>query len=135
MAGKSTVLEVQTHTSDEFVDLTSRVKSFVQGSGVASGIAVIFCPHTTAGVTVQENTDPLLKEDILGALERAVPRDLPYKHGEGNAHSHVKAAMLGSSCTVPIENGKLQLGTWQAIYFVEFDGPRRRTVQVRVIAG
>lgn len=128
-------IDIQTQASDEFVDVTAKVRNLVQQSGVSSGVAVIFCPHTTAALMIQENTDPDLKEDIVAALERAVPRNLPYKHGEGNAHAHVKAAMIGSSCHVPIEGGKLLLGRWQAIYFVEFDGPRRRTLQVKVIAG
>lgn len=129
------VLELQTQASDEFVDLTNKVKAAVQQSGISSGMVLIYCPHTTAGLMIQENTDPALKEDIIAALERAVPRDRPYKHGEGNAHAHVKAAMIGNSCQIPIEGGKLLLGRWQGIYFVEFDGPRRRTVQVKVIAG
>ncbi|WP_373044610.1 secondary thiamine-phosphate synthase enzyme YjbQ [Vulgatibacter sp.] len=129
------VLEIQTQTADEFVDLTAKVKAVVQQSGVTAGTVVVFCPHTTAGITVQENTDPALKEDLFEALERMVPRDRPQKHGEGNAHAHMKAAMIGSSATVLVEGGKLLLGQWQAIYFVEFDGPRRRTVQVKVMAG
>lgn len=128
-------LELQTTAEAEFVDLTSKVKGLVQKSGVSSGIVVVYCPHTTAGVTIQENTDPGLKEDILEALERTVPKDRPYRHTEENAHSHVKAALLGSSATAIVEGGKLLLGTWQGIYFVEFDGPRRRTVHVKVIAG
>lgn len=130
-----THLDIETHASDEFVDLTARVRAAVQQSGIQSGVVVVYCPHTTAGITVQENTDPALKEDLLGGLERIAPRDFPWKHGEGNAHAHLKAALLGSSCTVPVANGRLQLGRWQAIYFVEFDGPRRRTVQVQVIPG
>jgi len=128
------VIEIQTQSDDAFYDLTPKVKSLVQASGAASGAVLIYCPHTTAGVTVQENTDPALKDDLLGALARMAPADGPWKHGEGNAHAHMKAALLGSSCTVPVENGKLLLGQWQAIYFVEFDGPRRRTVQVKVLA-
>lgn len=129
------VIEIQTQKEDAFYDLTAKVKAFVQASGVSSGGVLVYCPHTTAGITVQENTDPALKDDLLRALERMAPADGPWKHGEGNAHAHMKAALLGSSCTVPIENGKLLLGQWQAIYFVEFDGPRRRTVQVKVLAG
>lgn len=129
------VLEIQTQASDEFVDLTSRVKAAVQQSGIPRGMVVLYCPHTTAGLMIQENTDPALKEDIIAALERAVPRDRPYKHGEGNAHAHVKAALIGTSCQIPIEGGRLLLGRWQGIYFVEFDGPRRRTIHVQVIAG
>ena len=128
------VLELQTQKEDAFHDLTAKVKACVQASGATSGAVVVFCPHTTAGLTVQENTDPALKADLLAALDRMAPADGPWQHGEGNAHAHMKAALLGSSCTVPIENGKLLLGQWQAIYFVEFDGPRRRTVQVKVLA-
>jgi secondary thiamine-phosphate synthase enzyme len=128
------LIEIQTEKKDAFYDLTAKVKACVQASGVASGAVLVYCPHTTAGITVQENTDPALKDDLLLALDRMVPADGPWKHGEGNAHAHMKAALLGSSCTVPIENGKLMLGPWQAIYFVEFDGPRRRTFQVKVLA-
>ncbi len=129
------VLEVETSAAEQFLDLTSKVKGLVQKSGVADGIVVVYCQHTTAAIAVQENTDPGLKDDILGALERAVPKDLPYKHNEPNAHAHVRAALLGSSATVLLDKGKLLLGAWQAIYLVELDGPRRRSVQVKILAG
>ena len=126
-------IEIQTHLSDEFVDITDEVRQAVQRSGVQSGMVLVYCPHTTAGVTVQENTDPALKEDLFAAFEALVPRDRPWKHGEGNAHAHARAVLVGSSCTLPVESGRIHLGRWQAIYFVEFDGPRRRTVQVKVV--
>src|SRR5688572_1020571 len=113
------VLEIKTDAAEQFVDLTSKVKGLVQKSGVQSGLAVVYCQHTTAGLTIQENTDPALKEDILAALERAVPKGAAYKHNEENAHAHVRAALLGSSATVLIDGGKLLLGAWQAIYLVE----------------
>ena len=127
-------IDVQTHASDEFVDITDRVQAAVAASGVKDGAALVYCPHSTAGILVQENADPDLKEDLLGALERLAPRNHRWKHAEGNAHAHVKATLTGTSCTVPVEAGRLQLGRWQAIYLVEFDGPRRRTVQVKVLS-
>jgi secondary thiamine-phosphate synthase enzyme len=95
-------------------------------------MAVIFIPHTTAGVTINENADPDVIHDILLGLRKAFPRDSNYLHGEGNSHAHIKASMMGSSCTVFIENGNLKLGTWQGIYFCEFDGPRTRKVEVKI---
>lgn len=127
-------IEVQTSAAEEFIDLTARIRALVQQSGVSEGLAVVHCPHTTAALVIQENADPVLKEDILEALEAAVPKGRTYRHAEGNAAAHVKAAMLGSGATVLISGGKLLLGTWQAIYFVELDGPRRRTIQVKLVA-
>jgi secondary thiamine-phosphate synthase enzyme len=127
-------IEIETHASEEFVDLTGRVQDALSRTGRADGAVLVYCPHTTAGITVQENTDPALKEDLLAGLEALAPRNRPWKHAEGNAHAHLKAAMLGSSCLVPVANGRLQLGRWQAIYLVEFDGPRRRSVQVKVLS-
>jgi secondary thiamine-phosphate synthase enzyme len=95
---------------------------------------VVYVPHTTAGVTINENADPSVRADIVMALERLVPRDLPFAHLEGNADAHVKASLMGSSVTIPVQDGRLRLGTWQGIYFAEFDGPRRRRVLVSVLA-
>ena len=134
MARAAQVFEIRTRSKEEFVDLTAKVRAFVEQSRVDEGTVVVFCPHTTAGVTVQENTDPALKRDILAALESMVPSNRPYGHSEGNAPAHVKAALLGTSCTLLIDGGRLLLGRWQGIYFVEFDGPRDRTVQVKIFA-
>jgi len=134
MARAAQVFELHTKSKEEFVDLTAKVRTFVERSGVEDGTVVVFCPHTTAGLTVQENTDPALKRDILAALESMVPSNRPYGHSEGNAPAHVKAALLGTSCTLVIDGGKLLLGRWQGIYLVEFDGPRDRMVQAKIFA-
>jgi secondary thiamine-phosphate synthase enzyme len=120
--------EVQTQRRVSFVDVTRDVAGLVRDAG--DGAAMVFVPHTTAGVTINEDADPSVRADIEMALERLVPHDLPFAHLEGNSDAHVKASLLGSSVLVPVSGGALQLGTWQGIYFAEFDGPRRRRVLV-----
>ena len=115
-----------------FIDITGRVRKIVAAGKVQNGLCQIFVPHTTAGVTINENADPDVVTDMLAALNRMVP-DLPYLHGEGNSPAHVKSSLVGCSLTVPIMEGRLCLGTWQGIYFCEFDGPRTRNVWVQVI--
>ena len=126
-------IQIRTKAREEFVDLTADLERLVAASGIKSGICVVSVPHTTAGVTVNENADPDVKADIAMALRKIVPDTLPYTHGEGNGPAHVKASLVGSSTTLVVEGGKLQLGTWQAIYFCEFDGPRTRQVWVQII--
>jgi secondary thiamine-phosphate synthase enzyme len=121
-------LEVQTRRRVTFVDITSDVAGLVREAG--DGAVLVYVPHTTAGVTINEDADPSVREDLDMALERLVPRDLPFKHLEGNSDAHTKASLMGSSVTVPVVAGALQLGTWQGVYFAEFDGPRRRRVLV-----
>ena len=116
-----------------FVDITGEVQKAVRDSGVSEGTALVFVPHTTAAVTINENADPDVLHDLRLALAALVPK-LPYRHGEGNSPAHLKSSLFGCSQLVPIVNGKLALGTWQGIYFCEFDGPRRRNFQV-VIQG
>ena len=116
-----------------FVDITGQVQKAVRDSGVSEGTALVFVPHTTAAVTINENADPDVLHDLRLALAALVPK-LPYRHGEGNSPAHLKSSLFGCSQLVPIVNGKLALGTWQGIYFCEFDGPRRRNFQV-VIQG
>lgn len=126
--------ELATTRKQEMVDITKRVRAEVKASGVRDGLCTVFAPHTTGAVTINENTDPDVKTDIVNALESAVPqRAKHYKHGEGNAHAHAKAAVVGASETIPIQGGKLLLGTWQAIFFCEFDGPRNRKLSVAVL--
>jgi secondary thiamine-phosphate synthase enzyme len=120
--------EVQTTSRETFIDITRDVAALVRDAG--DGVAVVYVPHTTAGVTINEDADPSVREDIEMTLERLVPRDLPFRHLEGNADAHVKASLMGSSVMVPVAGGALQLGTWQGVYFAEFDGPRRRRVLV-----
>jgi secondary thiamine-phosphate synthase enzyme len=127
------IIEIRTRAKEEFVDLTAEVGRVVAASGVASGVCVVAVPHTTAGVTVNENADPDVRADLLMTLRRIVPDTLPYAHAEGNSPAHVKAALVGSSATLLVEGGRLQLGTWQGVFFCEFDGPRTRKVWVKVI--
>lgn len=116
----------------ELIDITRDVGACILESGVQSGLACVFIPHTTAGVSINENADPDVKWDILYALERAVPNN-GFMHGEGNSDAHTKALMTGFSVTVIVENGRLMLGTWQSIYFCEYDGPRSRKVYVKIL--
>jgi secondary thiamine-phosphate synthase enzyme len=128
-------LSLQTSARVVLVDITALVEKALVTSGLDEGAALVFCPHTTAGVTINENADPTVRRDIAMALERLVPVDLPFAHLEGNSDAHVKASIVGSSVTVPVEGGRLALGTWQGIYFAEFDGPRRRRLLVQPLAG
>lgn len=125
-------LPVRTSARVQFVDITPEVQRVVRESGIMEGICTIFVPHTTAGITINENADPDVTRDLIDTLERLVPRDARYRHVEGNADSHVKASLMGFSASVIVQGGRLLLGTWQAIYFCEFDGPRNRQVYVRV---
>ncbi len=125
-------ISVNTRARTQFVDITSQVADAVRDAGVKDGIVNVFVPHTTAGVTINENADPDVTADMETVLDRMVPWSNGYRHCEGNTAAHVKASMMGSSVTVQVEGGKLLLGTWQAIYFCEFDGPRSRKVWVRV---
>ena len=118
-----------------FYNITSQVREAVNKSGITDGIAVVYCPHTTAGITINENADPDVVRDLLFALDKTFP-DLPeFRHSEGNSAAHLKASSIGSSVTVIIESGKLVLGTWQGIYFTEFDPPRSRKFYVKIIGG
>ncbi len=124
-------IEVKTQAREELLDITARVREELASSGVKDGICHVYVPHTTAAVTINENADPSVKEDILMALRKIVPDSLPYRHSEGNSPAHVKACLIGSSIKVIIDEGQLALGTWQGIFFCEFDGPRSRNVFIR----
>jgi secondary thiamine-phosphate synthase enzyme len=124
---------VKTTKAQEFVNITSLVNKAVSESGVKDGVAIVFVPHTTAGVTINENADPDVVKDILSGLNKAFPEKDNYLHIEGNSHAHIKASLMGSSCSIIIENGKLKLGTWQGVYFCEFDGSRNRKVYIKII--
>ncbi len=127
-------IDVATTKSAEMVNITQRVKGLVRNGGITDGLCCVTSSHTTAGLTLNENTDPNVQRDILTALERAVPKEAGYyKHEEGNAHAHVKASLMGFSLTIPIQGGRLLLGTWQAIFLAEFDGPRARKVSVTLL--
>ncbi|RJQ54219.1 MAG: YjbQ family protein [Actinobacteria bacterium] len=127
-------LSVRTASEHEMVDITRQVQEQVRASGVSEGVCLVYVPHTTAGVTINEGADPDVTRDILESLERMVPAQARYRHVEGNAPGHVKATIVGSSVQVPIQGGRLELGTWQAIFFCEFDGPRSRKVHVSAAA-
>lgn len=124
--------EVDTRERTQFVDITAQVQKAVDAGEVADGVATVFIPHTTAAVTINENADPAVVADMAGALDRMAPWQAGYRHAEGNSAAHVKASLLGASVQVLVENGRLQLGTWQAVYFCEFDGPRTRKVWVSI---
>lgn len=126
--------KVQTTKPQQFIDITDKVSHAVKNSNVKDGIAVIYVPHTTAGVTINESADPDVVKDMISALDKTYPVHGEYLHFEGNSHAHIKASLMGSSCTVIIQDGKLLLGTWQGIYFCEFDGPRNRGFYVKIIS-
>jgi len=125
-------LSIRTHTQSELMDITPLVRDIVHKSKIESGVCYIFVPHTTAGITVNENADPSVKQDILSELDKLVPWRGDYTHLEGNAAAHIKASLLGSAEMIPVEDGDLVLGTWQGVFFAEFDGPRRREVWVKI---
>jgi secondary thiamine-phosphate synthase enzyme len=124
------ILKIKTHSRSEMRDITHDVQSVVSDAGLREGTVVVYCPHTTAGVTINENADPSVVEDILETLDKLIPWRAGYKHSEGNAAAHIKASLVGSSVSVLVQGGRLVLGTWQSIFFCEFDGPRSRQVHV-----
>ncbi len=126
---------LKTDARFEMIDITDRVAEAVRESGVKEGVCHVFVPHTTAAVTINENADPSVPRDILAELDKVIPLNDHYHHREGNAAAHIKASLVGSSEMVFIENGRLVLGTWQSLFFCEFDGPRTRKVMVKVMAG
>ena len=123
-------LSINTTTHGCFINITSSVAQAVTAMGLGDGVVTVFIPHTTCGVTINENADPDVVTDMLAALERMVPWQAGYRHGDGNSAAHVKASLMGFSVQVPVADGKLQLGTWQGVYLCEFDGPRVREVWV-----
>jgi secondary thiamine-phosphate synthase enzyme len=128
------VIEVKTQSKEELMDITASVKDICATSEIQEGICHIYVPHTTAGVTINENADPTVKDDILMTLKKIVPNSLPYQHLEGNSPAHVKACLIGPSVNIIVQDGRLSLGTWQGVFFCEFDGPRRRKVFIKSCA-
>jgi secondary thiamine-phosphate synthase enzyme len=126
--------EVTTHSRTELVDVGSKISEIVKKSKIESGIAIIYIPHTTAAITINENYDLSVTNDIASVLNKLIPHDYNYSHVEGNADAHIKAAIIGSSRTVVFEKGEILFGTWQGIFFCEFDGPRKRKVIVKILA-
>ena len=129
------LLTVKTRSRTEMVDITAEVGRMVAQSGVRDGLCMLYVPHTTAGITINESADPSVRADILMVLNEVVPWKAAYRHVEGNSPAHVKATLVGASQTVAIENSELVLGTWQGIFFCEFDGPRERTLHLRILEG
>ena len=119
-------ISVKTTQKEEFIEITPRIREAIAKKGYQSGICIVYIPHTTAGVTINENADPSVRHDIIYTLGRVIPPDWEYHHVEGNADAHVKASLVGSSVVLVVENGSLRLGTWQGVFFCEFDGPRSR---------
>ena len=130
---KTDTLTVRSREHDDVIDVTDQVAQVVSESGVTTGLCHVYVPHTTAGVFINENADPDVKADVVARLEALVPWDNHYRHAEGNAAAHIKSTLIGTSQTIPVRNGRLALGRWQAIYFAEFDGPRERHFEVTVL--
>ncbi len=126
-------INVKSRARNEFIDITDKIQEVVKDEGIASGICYIYVPHTTAGITINEGADTSVQRDIQVALSKLVPFEAEYSHREGNADAHIKSTLVGISKMVFVDDGKLLLGTWQAIYFCEFDGPRHRRVAVKVV--
>jgi secondary thiamine-phosphate synthase enzyme len=126
--------EVRTRNRSEMVEITNRVREAIGAAGVKHGLCVVYCPHTTAAITINENADPDVVHDLLLWYDRTVPKEQSgFRHAEGNSDSHIKATMVGPSVTLLVEAGEPVLGRWQGVFFCEFDGPRTRTVQVQVV--
>ena len=131
----SITIEVSSRQKTELIDITSEVQQSIDSAGIDNGICMIYVPHTTAAVTINESADPAVASDIIMVLNQVVPWKAGYQHMEGNSPAHVKASLVGESVNAAVAEGKLQLGTWQGIFFCEFDGPRRRRVRIHLING
>jgi secondary thiamine-phosphate synthase enzyme len=127
-------IDIRSRTRTEFIDITADIREVLRFANVGNGVCHLFVLHTTAGITVNEGADPAVQMDINRFLNKLVPKDHYFNHAEGNSDAHIKSALVGTSQTLLIENGKLLLGTWQSVYFCEFDGPRPRRVAVKIVA-
>ncbi len=127
------ILDVKTQNQTQLIDITTKVEDAVRSKGFKEGLCMVYCPHTTGAITINESADPSVKEDILMILNQVVPWKAGYRHAEGNSPAHVKSTLVGASELITVEGGRLVLGTWQGIFFCEFDGPRNRKVHVRFI--
>jgi len=125
------ILSVKTHQRNEMIDITYEIQRVLKKMNLTDGILTIYCPHTTAGITINENADPDVVQDILKKLNSLIPEHEGYRHMEGNSDAHIKSSLIGNSCQVMVEKGNLLLGTWQGVYFCEFDGPRNRNVWLK----
>lgn len=126
-------LHISTGSQTELIDITDKIQSVLSESKIQSGICQVFIPHTTAGITINENADPSVKRDILKELNKVIPFDDNYQHSEGNSAAHIKSSVIGISLSLLVEDSRLQLGTWQGIYFCEFDGPRSRKIWIKIL--
>ncbi|MBU1193265.1 MAG: secondary thiamine-phosphate synthase enzyme YjbQ [Proteobacteria bacterium] len=129
------LINVKTHAQTQMIDITSQVQHAVKESGITDGLVHVYSMHTTAAITINENADPAVEADILKTINKVIPFDDQFKHMEGNSAAHIKVSLFGPSEIIPLENGLLILGTWQGIFFCEFDGPRNRKVNVKIIPG
>lgn len=127
-------INVKSRTRTEFIDITEKIQEIIDEANVKAGLCYLFVPHTTAGITINEGADPSVQHDIISNLNKLIPFEGDYHHREGNADAHIKSTLVGVSQVVFIESGRLSLGTWQAIYFCEFDGPRHRRVNIKIVA-
>lgn len=127
------ICTVKSTARTELIDITSKIQDMVMSAGVDQGLCMLYVPHTTAAITINESADPSVKDDILMIINRAIPWEAEYRHLEGNSPAHIKSTIVGASELIAIDNNRLVLGTWQGIFFCEFDGPRTRKVQVRII--
>ncbi|MFQ6127507.1 MAG: secondary thiamine-phosphate synthase enzyme YjbQ [Thermoplasmata archaeon] len=128
-------IEIRTSSRTELVDITAKVHKVVKDSGIRDGICLVYTPHTTAALTINENADPSVGKDITMETNKVIPFENGYSHMEGNAAAHIKSSLLGCSVTLPVERSSLLLGTWQGVFFCEFDGPRNRRAHVKVVPG
>lgn len=126
-------LNVKSRSRTELIDITAEVNQIVRESGIRSGICYLYVPHTTAGITINEGADPSVKKDILATLNKLIPFEGNYQHTEGNSDAHIKSSLIGVSAMAPIDEGRLLMGTWQSIFFCEFDGPRNRKVLIKIL--
>src|SRR5687768_11095683 len=126
-------IDIKTTTREEMVDVTALVRAAIRKSGLKDGLVCVFCPHTTAGVTIQENSDPVVKSDMVNHLRKLVPKDAGFEHSEDNSDAHIKASLVGSGVTLIVDQGRPLLGHWQALFFCEFDGPRERRLVVKAV--
>ncbi len=127
-------ISVRTHGREEIIDITENIEKIISNSKISSGYCIIFVPHTTAAIAINENADPAVKRDVLKILDTIIPQNGDYEHFEGNSPAHVKTILTGNSQMILIENGKLKLGTWQGIYLCEYDGPRSRSVLIKIVS-
>ncbi len=124
---------INTSKRNELISITNEIKDIVKQSKIKQGICIVYCPHTTAAITINESADPAVQRDIIINLSKLIPKNGDYQHSEGNSDSHIKSSIIGSTLTLIIDSGKLALGTWQGLYFYEFDGPRNRNLYIKLI--